>query len=99
MKSPSLYLGRKLPIFRSPCLFLEAAFPFSLTNPTLYADLAVSQVNLLPHEPILWPVEARTLDTGPQQYKGVGGPKVTLVLYLSFGLTDSTLRPLHYDAV
>jgi hypothetical protein len=34
----------------------------------LCADLAIPLVNLLLHEPILWPVKVRALDTGLQQY-------------------------------
>jgi hypothetical protein len=32
---------RELLIFWVPCLFLGAAFPFSLINPTLCADLVI----------------------------------------------------------
>jgi hypothetical protein len=64
-KKPLYVNNRKLPIFQVPCPSLGAAFPISLINPTLCAKLVVPQVNL-PHEPILWPVKARTLDTTPQ---------------------------------
>jgi hypothetical protein len=52
----TLYVNnRKLLIFWALCPSLGAAFPFSLINPTLCADLVVSWVNPLPHEPNLWP--------------------------------------------
>jgi hypothetical protein len=35
-----------------------------LLIPTLCADLLVSQVNLLPHEPSHWPMKERILDIG-----------------------------------
>jgi hypothetical protein len=59
--------NRELLIFQAPCPFLGATFHFSLINPTLCADLVVSRVNLLYHEPILWPMEASALDTSLQQ--------------------------------
>jgi hypothetical protein len=58
---------RELPIFQAPCPSLGAAFPFSLTNPTLCADL-VSWVIPLHHKSILWPVKARILNTGLQHF-------------------------------
>jgi hypothetical protein len=53
-KRPLYVNNSELPIFQAPCLCLGAVFPLSLINPTLSADLVVSQVNLLPHEPIFF---------------------------------------------
>jgi hypothetical protein len=49
------------------CTAPAVAFPFSLINPTLCTSL-VSQVNQLPYEPVFWPVQAKTRDTGPQHF-------------------------------
>jgi hypothetical protein len=61
IKSPSLHLSREPLVSGLCCTALAIAFPFSLINPTLCTGLG-SQVYQLPHEPVLWPVKARTLD-------------------------------------
>jgi hypothetical protein len=66
-RSPSLHLSREPLVSGLHCTAAAVAFPFSLINPTLCTGL-VSRVNQLPHEPVLWPVKARALDTGPQHF-------------------------------
>jgi hypothetical protein len=51
-KKPSLHLSSELPLSGPRCTALAVAFPFSLINPTSYTSFG-SQVNQLPHEPVL----------------------------------------------
>jgi hypothetical protein len=66
--------------FRAPLHSSSLAFPFSLINPTSNASFG-SQVNQVPHKPVLWPVKASTLNTDPHisHWHVTGGTKWSLL--------------------
>jgi hypothetical protein len=92
IKNPSLHLSSELPILGLCCTSLAVAFPFSLINLLYIYTPALAR---LPHEPVPWPVKAKTLDTVPNtsnQHVKIGTAQHPIIPRTASQLPASTCK-------